>query len=166
MNHMNKYLVIWTFIRNDNFVFLNEPIIARCLLTLWTLCLASDKTHKSFRCCFPWVNQSINQSINQSSIYSLKKKTLINKYNEIKLNKTNKALRNNVAYYLLWEKGLQKAEKPYLQALGVQGDCLDIQDRDLCNNSPLVEAVNHFYKVLHTKCLSSPKSTPMTCLDE
>ena len=159
---MNKYLVIWTFIRNDNFVFLTEPIIAQRLLTLWTLCLASDKTHKSFRCYFPWVNQSINQSI----IYSLKKKTLINKYNEIKLNKTNKALRNNVAYYLFWEKGLQKVEKPYHQALCVQGDCLDIQDRDLCNNNPLVEAVNHFHKELHTKCLSSPKSTPMTCLDE
>ena len=39
-----------------------------------------------------------NQSINHSFI--LKKKT-INNYNEIKLNKTNKTLRNNVAYYLL-----------------------------------------------------------------
>ena len=27
-------------------------------------------------------------------------------------NKTNKTLRNNLAYYQLWEKGLQKAEKP------------------------------------------------------
>ena len=30
-----------------------------------------------------------------------KEKTIINKYNEIKLNKTNKTLRNNLAYYLL-----------------------------------------------------------------
>ena len=30
-----------------------------------------------------------------------KEKTIINKYNEIKLNKTNKTLRNNPAYYLL-----------------------------------------------------------------
>ena len=48
-----------------------------------------------------------------SIIYHLfsKEKTIINKYNEIKLNKTNKTLRNNLAYYLLWEKGLQKARK-------------------------------------------------------
>ena len=42
-------------------------------------------------------------------------------------------------------------------------DCFDIQDRDLCNNSPLVEAVNHWHKKLHTRCLSSPRSTPMIC---
>ena len=39
----------------------------------------------------------------------------------------------------------EKAEKPYHQALGVQGrtwDCLNIQDRDLCNNSQTVETVN------------------------
>ena len=35
-----------------------------------------------------------------------KERTIINKHNEIKLNKTNKTLRNNLAYYLLWEKGL------------------------------------------------------------
>ena len=45
---------------------------------------------------------------------------MINKYNEIKLNKTNKTLRNNLAYYLLWEKGLQKVKKPYDEALCVQ----------------------------------------------
>ena len=61
-------------------------------------------------------------SINQSIIYLFsKEKTIINKYNAIKLNKTNKTLRNNLAYYLLWEKGLQKAKKPYQQALCVQG---------------------------------------------
>ena len=60
---------------------------------------------------------------NQSIVYYLfsKEKKIINKYNEIKLNKTNKTLRNNLAYYLLWEKGLQKAKKPYHQALCVQG---------------------------------------------
>ena len=55
--------------------------------------------------CFAKLVQekSINQSINQSIIYYLfsKEKTIINKYNEIKLNKTNKTLRNNLAYYLL-----------------------------------------------------------------
>ena len=41
-------------------------------------------------------------SINQSFIHSeKKKKKKINKYNEIKLNKTNKTLRSNIAYYLL-----------------------------------------------------------------
>ena len=62
-------------------------------------------------------------SINQSIIYYLfsKEKTIINKYNEIKLNKTNKTLRNNLAYYLFWEKGLRKAKKPYHQALCFQG---------------------------------------------
>ena len=44
-----------------------------------------------------------------------------------------------------------------------RGDCLDIQDRDLCNNSRLVEAVNHWHKELHTRCLSSSRSTPMIC---
>ena len=39
--------------------------------------------------------------INQSFIYSQKEKAIINKYNEIKLNKTKKTVRNNVAYYLL-----------------------------------------------------------------
>ena len=42
------------------------------------------------------------REINQSIIYLFsKEKTIINKYNEIKLNKTNKTLRNNLAYYLL-----------------------------------------------------------------
>ena len=38
--------------------------------------------------------------ISQSIIYYLssKEKTIINKYSEIKLNKTNKTLRNNLAY--------------------------------------------------------------------
>ena len=45
--------------------------------------------------------QSINQSINQSFIYSKKKKTIIDKYNEKKLNKTNNTLKCNVDYYLL-----------------------------------------------------------------
>ena len=35
----------------------------------------------------------------------------------MKLNKTNKSLRNNVAYNLLCEKALQKAKKPDHQAL-------------------------------------------------
>ena len=41
-------------------------------------------------------------SIRQSITYYLfsKEKTIINKYNETKLNKTNKTLRNNLAYYL------------------------------------------------------------------
>ena len=43
----------------------------------------------------------LDQSINQSFIYSQKKKTMIDKYNEMKLNKTNKTLKDNVAYYLL-----------------------------------------------------------------
>ena len=39
---------------------------------------------------------------NQSFIILFsKEKTITNKYNEIKLNKTNKTLRNNLAYYLL-----------------------------------------------------------------
>ena len=65
------------------------------------------------------LSRSINQSINQSIIYYLfsKEKTIINKYNEINLNKTNKTLRNNLAYYLIWEKCLQKAKKSYDQAL-------------------------------------------------
>ena len=54
-------------------------------------------------------------SFHSSFIYS-QKKTIINKYNEIKLNKTNKTLRSNVPYNLLWEKGLQKSEKTYHQA--------------------------------------------------
>ena len=42
------------------------------------------------------------KSINQSIIYLFsKEKTIINKYNEIKLNKTNKTLINNLANYLL-----------------------------------------------------------------
>ena len=64
--------------------------------------------------------ESINQSIYISFIYSQKKKKMINKHNAIKLNKTNKTLKNNVAHDLLWEKGLQKAEKPYHKALHVQ----------------------------------------------
>ena len=40
------------------------------------------------------------QSVNQSLLFILKKNTVINEYNEIKLNKTNKILRNNLAYYL------------------------------------------------------------------
>ena len=64
--------------------------------------------------------ESINQSIYLSFIYSQKKKKMINKHNAIKLNKTNKTLKNNVAHNLLWEKGLQKAEKPYHKALRVQ----------------------------------------------
>ena len=42
-------------------------------------------------------------------------------------------------------------------------DCLDIQDRELCSNISLIEAVNHSYKELHTRCLNSPRSTPMIC---
>ena len=64
--------------------------------------------------------ESINQSIYLSFIYSQKKKKMINKHNDIKLNKTNNTLKNNVAHDLLWEKGLQKAEKPYHKALRVQ----------------------------------------------
>ena len=69
------------------------------------------------------LSRSINQSINQSIIYYLfsKEKSVINKYNEIKLNKTNKTLGNNLAYYLLWEKCLQKAKKSYDQTLCVPG---------------------------------------------
>ena len=44
-----------------------------------------------------------------------------------------------------------------------RGYCLDIEDIDLCKNSPLVEAVNHSYKDLHTRCLISPRSTPLIC---
>ena len=40
--------------------------------------------------------------LNQSIIYLFsKEKTIIDKYNKLKLNKTNKILRNNLAYYLL-----------------------------------------------------------------
>ena len=65
----------------------------------------------------------LSRSINQSIIYYLfsKEKSVINKYNEIKLNKTNKTLRNNLANYLLWEKCLQKAKKSYDQTLCVPG---------------------------------------------
>ena len=52
-----------------------------------------------------WIDRQIDRQIdNQSSvIYYLfsKEKTITNKYNEIKLNKTNKTLRNNLAYYVL-----------------------------------------------------------------
>ena len=41
-------------------------------------------------------------SINQSFIILFSKEnTITNKYNEIKLKKTNKTLRNNLAYYVL-----------------------------------------------------------------
>ena len=43
------------------------------------------------------------------------------------------------------------------------GDCLDIQDRDLCKNSPLAETVDPCHKDLHTRCPSSPRSTIMIC---
>ena len=40
--------------------------------------------------------------LNQSIIYLFsKEKTIIDKYNELKLNKTNRTLKNNLAYYLL-----------------------------------------------------------------
>ena len=44
-----------------------------------------------------------------------------------------------------------------------RGDCLDIQDRDLCNNSPLAEAVDPCHKDIHTRCPSSPRSTITIC---
>ena len=51
-------------------------------------------------CCYR--DDEITNSINQSIIYLFsKEKTTINKYNERKLNKTNKTLRNNLAYYPL-----------------------------------------------------------------
>ena len=93
-----------------------------------------------------------NQSINH--LFILKEKKIINKYNKIKLNKSNKTFRNNLALIYFEERA---CIKPCV----FRGDCLDIQDRELGNNSPLVEAVNHFHKELHTRCLSSPRSTPV-----
>ena len=48
------------------------------------------------------MKDELSGKINQSIIYLFsKEKTIIDKYNEIKLNKTNETLRNNLAYYLL-----------------------------------------------------------------
>ena len=104
----------------------------------------------------------INHSINQSFTYS-EKKTVINKYKEIKVNKTNKTLRNNVAYYLLCEKSLHKVKKPYQQVLLVQGGLSRYPRQDVSSNSPLVEDFNHCHKEFHTSCPSSPRSIPMIC---
>ena len=59
--------------------------------------------------------------INQPIIYFSQEKTIMSKYNQIKLNKTNETLRNNAAYYLLHKKGLQKTEKLYHQDFCIQG---------------------------------------------
>ena len=62
-----------------------------------------------------------------------------------------------------FEKRSCRKLKSLIKTCVLRGDCLDIQGRELCSNSPLVEPVNHFYKELHTRCLSSPRSTPMIC---
>ena len=77
---------------------------------------------------------------------------MINKYNEIKLNKTSKTLRNNLAYIYFEKTACRKLKRPIIKPCVFRRDCLDIEDRELCNNSPLVEAVNLFYNLGQNIC--------------
>ena len=52
------------------------------------------------------------------------------------------------------KRACRKLKNLIIKPCVFRGDCLDIQDRGLCNNSPLVEAVNHCHKELLTWCLS------------
>ena len=66
-----------------------------------SICTAIEDTKNLFFLQNCQYSVSMVRIINQAIIYLFSKvKTIINKYNEIKLNKTNKALRNNLACYL------------------------------------------------------------------
>ena len=91
----------------------------------------------------------------------------MNKYNEIKLNKTKQDIKKQCCLLCTLRKGLAESWKALSSSpvcsRGEGGDCLDIQDRDLCDNSPLVEAAHHCHKELHTRFHSSSRSTPLIC---
>ena len=70
------------------------------------------------------------QSINHLLLYS-QKKAIIDKLNEVKLSKTNKTLRNNVAYYYFEKRACRKLKSLMIKPSVSRGDCLDIQDRSL-----------------------------------
>ena len=68
-------------------------------------------------------------SVNQSFIYS-QKETTINRYNEIKLNKTNKTLRNNVTIYFE-KRACWKLKSLIIKPCVFKGDCRHPGQRSL-----------------------------------
>ena len=61
----------------------------------------------------------------------------MNKYNEIKLNKTKQDIKKQCCLLCTLRKGLAESWKALSSSpvCSGGGDCLDIQDRDLCDRS-------------------------------